>query len=168
MTWAENKSWTLNRLSHPGAPNVRLLISAQVMALGLWNQAPCQAPCWVWSLIKILSLCPSAPLPGLPLSLFKKKKKVSMMGWEMIYLTSEKRLWGCCFSQEGRNPRLTDTWRENPDLWVQAITSYGWKYLTIHSLTSPTNIYWTLTYRRCFSRFWDTAGKSQVTSNVNW
>ena len=34
----------------------------QVMILGLWVQAPCQAPHWAWSLLKILSPSPSAPL----------------------------------------------------------------------------------------------------------
>ena len=57
-------SWLLNRLSHPGAPSVWLLILARVMILGPWDQAPRQAQCWVWILLKFLSLssCSSPPL----------------------------------------------------------------------------------------------------------
>ena len=40
------------------------LISAQVMIPGLWDLAPCWAPCCQWSLLGILSLPPSLPLPA--------------------------------------------------------------------------------------------------------
>lgn len=31
-------------------------LSIQVMISGLWDQTPWWAPCWVWSLLKILPL----------------------------------------------------------------------------------------------------------------
>lgn len=36
--------------------SIRLLISAQVMVMGLLDQTPCWAPCWVWVPVKILPL----------------------------------------------------------------------------------------------------------------
>ena len=39
--------------------SLHLLISAQVMISGMWDWAPCQALCWVQSLLKVVSL----PLP---------------------------------------------------------------------------------------------------------
>ena len=38
---------------------IRLLILTQVM----WDRAPCRAPCWVWSLFKILCPLSLYPLP---------------------------------------------------------------------------------------------------------
>ena len=57
--------------------SVWLLISAQVMIPG-W------ASCWTWSLLKILSLSPSAPLLSV-LSLSQKKKKFK--GWRLVCRT---------------------------------------------------------------------------------
>ena len=39
--------------------SIRLLILTQVM----WDRAPCRAPCWVWSLFKILCPLSLYPLP---------------------------------------------------------------------------------------------------------
>ena len=60
---------------------IQFFISAQVMISGWWDGAPCQAPCWVWSLrlSLSLSLCPllSTPHPSLSVyTLFKKRKTV--------------------------------------------------------------------------------------------
>ena len=51
----------------PGWPSwlsVQLLILAQVMILGLWDQALHRVPCWVWSLFKILSFLLLLPAPS--------------------------------------------------------------------------------------------------------
>ena len=55
-----------NRPSHPGAPtwascwlswlSIQLLVSPQVMTSWVWDGAPRRVLCWVWSLLKILSL----------------------------------------------------------------------------------------------------------------
>ena len=42
--------------------NIWLLILAEVMISGLWDWVLCQGPCWVWSLLKILSLILPLPL----------------------------------------------------------------------------------------------------------
>ena len=58
--------------------SVQLLISAWGMIPGSWDWALCWAPCWVWSLLGILSFSPSAPHPTYMLSVslsLKKKKK---------------------------------------------------------------------------------------------
>ena len=57
-----------------------LWISAQVVILGTWDWAPHGALCWVWSLLRVLSLTPSPSVPPLhslsrALSLSLKKKK---------------------------------------------------------------------------------------------
>ena len=52
--------------------SIKLLISAQVMISGSWDQDLCWTLCWVWSLLGILSLPLPLPLPS-PLSLSLKK-----------------------------------------------------------------------------------------------
>ena len=53
--------------------SVQLLISAQVMISQSWAWLPHQAPCWVWNLLKILSL----PLPLSP-SLLTHSEKIKI------------------------------------------------------------------------------------------
>ena len=36
--------------------SIQLLVLAQVMFSGLWDWAPCRAPCWTWKLLGIFSL----------------------------------------------------------------------------------------------------------------
>ena len=64
----------------PSLLSIQLLILAQVMIPGLCNRASTWVPCWAWSLLGILSLC---PFPADALSLkknflnkeLKKRKK---------------------------------------------------------------------------------------------
>ena len=39
MTWAQNKSWMLNRLSHPGAPEIALKVTSEARSSQLSNTA---------------------------------------------------------------------------------------------------------------------------------
>ena len=43
--------------------SIGLLVLAQVMISGSWDQVPCQALCSAWSLFEILSLPHPLPLP---------------------------------------------------------------------------------------------------------
>ena len=60
---------------------VWLLVSVQVMISGSWDRTLYLAPCWVWSLLKILSFALPLPLPAVhtcacSLSLLKKIKYI--------------------------------------------------------------------------------------------
>ena len=46
--------------------SIRLLISAQVMIPGLWDQSLCWALCCVWSLLRIFPMPLSLPLRPSP------------------------------------------------------------------------------------------------------
>ena len=60
----------LSRLS------IQLLISAQVMIPGSWDEAQRWAPGWVWGLLEILSLPLSAPLVPPPILSVSKIKEI--------------------------------------------------------------------------------------------